>query len=573
MKRYLWLLFVVGTALGVGSMAIARVAPSISGGSGNGRIKSINAGSQVNVSDDGQGNVTISATPPSQGSAGDSIASATITVINADNEGSGDGYISMRINNSTKAVVAPNGRVGINTTNPSTQLDVNGVITATSIDANIAASKVQAGALNASVMVSSIANTIVTSDTIKDGTIGLTDMQSSIVLSSDTTGVTPGTYSNATVTVDRNGRVWAASVGSVSGSTYTGTFSGSGATFSTLSVTGSGSLSVTGGVATLNILGGGSGVSPLELFQDGVGRSSPTASIKIGSNLTLTLNGSSPTLSATGGSGVSDNLGNHVATMPIVSPYALTVASGTVYGQLSVGSITVVGAGAGVVHTTHSVLHVRLTDQSDNDFEVAEASVSKNVGGTMVELSTFTPNGVNTFANKTLRWQDNTIGSTRTFATWTAVAYSSLTIINRSSSKTVGMAEYSHAASSESNCAAGKAVRWPVGMISNPIASLMIRGGGTGTQRYVVGYSTVPEIVDVQFSTPTAGVNFDIPTHAGGTAEGMRTLTNVTMTAWSAIPPGTWVEPIVCRDGNAAEDGSTTNSYGFSLALDGEFDQ
>lgn len=552
MKRYLWLLFVVGTALGVGSMAIARVAPSISGGSGNGRIKSVNAGSQVNVSDDGQGNVTISATPPSQGSAGDSIASATITVINADNEGSGDGYISMRINNSTKAVVAPNGRVGINTTNPSTQLDVVGVITATSIDANLAANKVQAGALGASVMGSSVAAQSVNGDSLKstnDATDGLVPK-----FDAATGGVT-----------------WSADNAGGSGSsdnfgTHTSSKVIDAAGFAITRVS-----SIVFNSGTSPIIAGMISSAAANTIVDAtqINATNKGANKLLGMNGDNTLSFFTDQTSAGGG----DNYGNHVATMPQVSAFAVTVPSGTVYGQLSVGSITVVGAGAGVVHTTHSVLHVRLTDQSDNDFEVAEASVSKNVGGTMVELSTFTPNGVNTFANKTLRWQDNTIGSTRTFATWTAVAYSSLTIINRSSSKTVGMAEYSHAASSESNCAAGKAVRWPVGMISNPIASLMIRGGGTGTQRYVVGYSTVPEIVDVQFSTPTAGVNFDIPTHAGGTAEGMRTLTNVTMTAWSAIPPGTWVEPIVCRDGNAAEDGSTTNSYGFSLALDGEFDQ
>lgn len=552
MKRYLWLLFVVGTALGVGSMAIARVAPSISGGSGNGRIKSINAGSQVNVSDDGQGNVTISATPPSQGSAGDSIASATITVINADNEGSGDGYISMRINNSTKAVVAPNGRVGINTTNPSTQLDVVGVITATSIDANLAANKVQAGALGASVMGSSVAAQSVNGDSLKS-------------TNKATDGLVPK-FDAAT-----GGVTWSADNAGGSGSsdnfgTHTSSKVIDAAGFAITRVS-----SIVFNSGTSPIIAGMISSAAANTIVDAtqINATNKGANKLLGMNGDNTLSFFTDQTSAGGG----DNYGNHVATMPQVSAFAITVPSGTVYGQLSVGSITVVGAGAGVVHTTHSVLHVRLTDQSDNDFEVAEASVSKNVGGTMVELSTFTPNGVNTFANKTLRWQDNTIGSTRTFATWTAVAYSSLTIINRSSSKTVGMAEYSHAASSESNCAAGKAVRWPVGMISNPIASLMIRGGGTGTQRYVVGYSTVPEIVDVQFSTPTAGVNFDIPTHAGGTAEGMRTLTNVTMTAWSAIPPGTWVEPIVCRDGNAAEDGSTTNSYGFSLALDGEFDQ
>jgi len=552
MKRYLWLLFVVGTALGVGSMAIARVAPSISGGSGNGRIKSINAGSQVNVSDDGQGNVTISATPPSQGSAGDSIASATITVINADNEGSGDGYISMRINNSTKAVVAPNGRVGINTTNPSTQLDVVGVITATSIDANLAANKVQAGALGASVMGSSVAAQSVNGDSLKS-------------TNKATDGLVPK-FDAAT-----GGVTWSADNAGGSGSsdnfgTHTSSKVIDAAGFAITRVS-----SIVFNSGTSPIIAGMISSAAANTIVDAtqINATNKGTNKLLGMNADNTLSFFTDQTSAGGG----DNYGNHVATMPQVSAFAVTVPSGTVYGQLSVGSITVVGAGAGVVHTTHSVLHVRLTDQSDNDFEVAEASVSKNVGGTMVELSTFTPNGVNTFANKTLRWQNNTIGSTRTFATWTAVAYSSLTIINRSSSKTVGMAEYSHAASSESNCAAGKAVRWPVGMISNPIASLMIRGGGTGTQRYVVGYSTVPEIVDVQFSTPTAGVNFDIPTHAGGTAEGMRTLTNVTMTAWSAIPPGTWVEPIVCRDGNAAEDGSTTNSYGFSLALDGEFDQ
>lgn len=555
MKRPLFLILTF-LALGISGVALARIAPSIGGGNG---------------SASGTGNWPPSGTPAdlldgdqTGGSGASGIVTSTIAVYQATL------FHTFQTAGSTKVVIANDGSVGIGTTNPASALDVNGTVTATTLNGNLAANKVQAGALGASVMVSSIANTIVTSDTIKDGTIGLTDMQSSIVLSSDTTGVTPGTYSNATVTVDRNGRVWAASVGSVSGSTYTGTFSGSGATFSTLSVTGSGSLSVTGGVATLNILGGGSGVSPLELFQDGVGRSSPTASIKIGSNLTLTLNGSSPTLSATGGSGVSDNLGNHVATMPIVSPYAVTVASGTVYGQLSVGSITVNSAGAGVINSTHAVMKIKVTNLSDDDFEVAEDSVSVNG----VKVSTDQHNTPGVLNNKT--YDATLIGNVFTSSrsvSWGAILTSSLSIITQTSSKTVGMAQFRNAISSEANCGYGVPWRAPAGITGTPTGNLMIRGGSTGTQRYVVGFASVPVNLDVQFATiTTAVVNFDFPTDAGGTAEGARVLSNVPLTGITFIP-GDWYQPVYCRDGDAAQDASSTDSYGARFSMDYQVSQ
>ena len=561
MKRPLFLILTF-LALGISGVALARIAPSIGGGNG---------------SASGTGNWPPSGTPAdlldgdqTGGSGASGIVTSTIAVYQATL------FHTFQTAGSTKVVIANDGSVGIGTTNPASALDVNGTVTATTLNGNLAANKVQAGALGASVMVSSIANTIVTSDTIKDGTIGLTDMQSSIVLSSDTTGVTPGTYSNATVTVDRNGRVWAASVGSVSGSTYTGTFSGSGATFSTLSVTGSGSLSVTGGVATLNILGGGSGVSPLELFQDGVGRSSPTASIKIGSNLTLTLNGSSPTLSATGGSGVSDNLGNHVATMPIVSPYAVTVASGTVYGQLSVGSITVNSAGAGVINSTHAVIKIKVTDLSDDDFEVAEDSVSVNG----VRVSTYQPNTSAVLANHSLdatangnviSFRDQDRFTSPSFASGTFVTYIATPTMGISSS-TIGHFQFHNAISSQANFAV---YAWippsDIDLTANIILSsfgVILGGADTGTQRYVMAISTSMDgrpARETMFSSPYSwleGITVDVAADAAGANGYLQVVGNTTLTNWQTrIIPGALHYITVARDGDAAQDGSTVDSY------------
>lgn len=291
------------------------------------------------------------------------------------------------------------------------------------------------------------------------------------------------------------------------------------------------------------------------------------------------------------------------ATATASFPYGVTGTTGVFTGTVSASYFQGTGTGGMVIGSTSNHVYFDPDGNGVMNYTMAPASFtaignvkassgsfadisssgpvkalsgafgSLTVNGTNV--STNTTNGTETYQNKTYdaTLTGNVFTSSRTFATWAAVAYSSLTIINRSSSKTVGMSEYQNATSSEANCAYGKPIQWPIGMNGDPTGSLLVRGGGTGTHRYVVGYATIPINVDVQFSTPTGGVNFDFAADAGGTSEGARILTNTTMTAWSSITPGAFVEPVVCRDGDAAADGSSTNSFGFELVLIGKFDQ
>lgn len=286
----------------------------------------------------------------------------------------------------------------------------------------------------------------------------------------------------------------------------------------------------------------------------------------LGMNADNTLSFFTDQTSAGGG----DNYGNHVATMPQVSAFAVTVASGTVYGQLSVGSITVNSAGAGVINSTHAVMKIKVTNLSDDDFEVAEDSVSVNG----VKVSTDQHNTPGVLNNKT--YDATLIGNVFTSSrsvSWGAILTSSLSIITQTSSKTVGMAQFRNAISSEANCGYGVPWRAPAGITGTPTGNLMIRGGSTGTQRYVVGFASVPVNLDVQFATiTTAVVNFDFPTDAGGTAEGARVLSNVPLTGITFIP-GDWYQPVYCRDGDAAQDASSTDSYGARFSMDYQVSQ
>lgn len=703
MKRYLWLLFVAGTALGVGSMAIARVAPSIGGGSGNGRIKSINAGSQVNVSDDGQGNVTISATPPSQGSAGDSIASSTIVVINADNEGSGDGYISMRINNSTKAVVAPNGRVGINTTNPSTELEVGGVITATSIDANLAANKVQAGALGASVMGSSVAAQSVNGDSLKstnkatDGLVpkfdaatggvtwsadnaggggsgGGTTSSTMVVIQGGTSGNDQNiiSFQNDTSTLGYLNRTGTWRFGSIANrllliasnswtsvgttapeaplhifpNSTDGNNSGVVAVFDSraLNASNKGRIvlqppsSPTGGfkldfgspgsasasmVYNQDLSGipyrylsfdvgsqtdimairgtkriGINTTDPITLFHisSAAGTSGPMMIVSTGTSNLFEVNGTSivakvqlfspdgspySTTSVSGSGGPEldalalSQVGRIVSTNTVGLTW-LTITSGTAYGQLSVGSITVVSAGAGVINSTHAVMKIKVTDLSDDDFEVAEDSASVNG----VRVSTYQVNTVAVLANHSLdatgngnviSFRDQDRFTSPSFASGTFVTYIATPTMGISSS-TIGHFQFSNAISSQANFAV---YAWippsDIDLTANVILSsfgVILGGADTGTQRYMVAISTSMDgrpARETMFSSPYSwleSITVDVGADSAGINGYLQVVGNTTLTSWQTrIIPGALHYITVMRDGDAAQDSSTIDSY------------
>lgn len=288
------------------------------------------------------------------------------------------------------------------------------------------------------------------------------------------------------------------------------------------------------------------------------------------------------------------------ATATASFPYGVTGTTGVFTGTVSASYFQGTGTGGMVIGSTSNHVYFDPDGNGVMNYTMAPASFtavgnvkassgsfadisssgpvkalsgafgSLTVNGTNV--STNTTNGTETYQNKTISWVGNTLVSSRT-VTWTAVAQSSLTIITMSSSKTVGMAQFSNAISSEANCGYGVPWRAPAGITGTPTGNLMIRGGSTGTQRYVVGFASVPVNLDVQFATiTTAVVNFDFPTDAGGTAEGARILPNVPLTGITFIPED-WYQPVYCRDGDAAQDASSTDSYGARFSMDYQVSQ
>ena len=289
------------------------------------------------------------------------------------------------------------------------------------------------------------------------------------------------------------------------------------------------------------------------------------------------------------------------ATATASFPYGVTGTTGVFTGTVSASYFQGTGTGGMVIGSTSSHVYIDPNGDGTMDYTITPASFtavgnvkassgsfadisssgpvkalsgafgSLTVNGTNV--STNTTNGTETYQNKTISWVGNTLVSSRT-VTWTAVAQSSLTIITMSSSKTVGMATYSNSVSSESNCGYGLPWRIPAGWTGDPTGTLMVRGGGTSTHRYIVGYTTIPVNIDVQYSTPTAGVNFDFAADAGATNEGARFVSNTSLTNWGTnLVAGDWIAPVICRDGDAAQDASTTNSYGFRFSMDYQVSQ
>lgn len=274
--------------------------------------------------------------------------------------------------------------------------------------------------------------------------------------------------------------------------------------------------------------------------------------------------------------GGGDNMGNHVATMPVVSPFAITVASGTVYGQLSVGSITVNSAGAGVINSTHAVIKIKVTDLSDDDFEVAEDSVSVNG----VRISTYQPNTSAVLANHSLdatangnviSFRDQDRFTSPSFASGTFVTYIATPTMGISSS-TIGHFQFNNAISSQANFAV---YAWippsDIDLTANVILSsfgVILGGADTGTQRYIVAISTSMDgrpARETMFSSPYSwleGITVDVAADAAGANGYLQVVGNTTLTNWQTrIIPGALHYITVMRDGDAAQDGSTVDSF------------
>lgn len=271
--------------------------------------------------------------------------------------------------------------------------------------------------------------------------------------------------------------------------------------------------------------------------------------------------------SAAGGG---DQMGAHVATMPVVSAFAATFSSITSNGPISVGG------GPAIIDSTQTVLQVRVTDTSDVDFEVAETSVS--VGG--VRVSTYQVNTVAVLANHSLdatgngnviSFRDQDRFTTPSFASGTFVTYIATPTMGISSS-TIGHFQFHNAISSQANFAV---YAWippsDIDLTANIILSsfgVILGGADTGTQRYVVAIATSMDgrpATETMFAGPYGwleGINVDVGANAAGANGYLEVVQNTTLTNWQTrIIPGALHYITVSRDGDAAQDGSTIDSY------------
>lgn len=503
------------------------------------------AGPNISLSPvSGIGEVTITGTAGSVGSAGDSISSATMTRV------SGGITNSYQVNGDTKAYQTATQFV------IKSSLTVENTITSTNpIAAPVPAAFVQPGSLNTSVMASSVSAQSVNGRSIKstnDATDGLVPK-----FDAATGGVT-----------------WSADNAGGSGSsdnfgTHTSSKVIDAAGFAITRVS-----SIVFNSGTSPIIAGMISSAAANTIVDAtqINATNKGTNKLLGMNGDNTLSFFTDQTSAGGG----DNMGNHVATMPIVSPYALTVASGTVYGQLSVGSITVVSAGAPVINSTHAVIQVKVTDLSDTDFEVAEDSVSVNG----VRVSTYQPNTSAVLANHSLdatgngnviSFRDQDRFTTPSFASGTFVTYIATPTMGISSS-TIGHFRFHNAISSQANFAV---YAWippsDIDLTANVILSsfgVILGGADTGTQRYVMAISTSMDgrpARETMFSAPgqwLEGINVDVTADAAGANGYLQVVGNTTLTNWQTrIIPGALHYITVARDGDAAQDGSTVDSF------------
>ena len=271
--------------------------------------------------------------------------------------------------------------------------------------------------------------------------------------------------------------------------------------------------------------------------------------------------------SAAGGG---DQMGAHVATMPVVSAFAATFSSLTTNGPISVGG------GPAIIDSTQTVLQVRVTNTSDADFEVAETSVSANG----VRVSTYQVNTVAVLANHSLdatgngnviSFRDQDRFTTPSFASGTFVTYIATPTMGISSS-TIGHFKFNNAISSQANFAV---YAWippsDIDLTANIILSsfgVILGGADTGTQRYVLSISTSMDgrpATETMFAGPynwLEGINVDVPANASGANGYLEVVGNTTLTSWQTrIIPGALHYITVSRDGDAAQDGSTVDSF------------
>lgn len=182
--------------------------------------------------------------------------------------------------------------------------------------------------------------------------------------------------------------------------------------------------------------------------------------------------------------------------------------------------------------------------------------------------------------NAVISSTENVINSVK-YQDWTAVDYvGSLTnnVVNLSSSAFLfGNASFSNSASSEApNCVG---YRWAVPEdIDTSVALTVSRwkfvlgNTDTGTQSYFIAYHATADSANPPagsvFGTGTSPIALSFAGDGSGASGDIETVSNTTLTGWaSALTAGQNLVITVCRDGDAAGDGSSVNSTSALLRI------
>lgn len=546
-------------------------------------IMKVLAGTGISLSPTtGIGEVTVTNTVGAVGSAGNNIQSSTQAWID------GGQTVSFQINTDTKAYINTSGNFILS----KSSLQVVNTVTSTSgffgphsgsgagLTA-LTASAISAGSLGASVMGSSLAANSVNSAQITDGTIGSADVQSSVFLSSSASGATAGSYTNASITVDVNGIVKAASSGSSSSS---GTIFYAGGGISTIAVSGAGiSAGAAAGVLTLTVNGGGGGGANFRVFKDSADASVNASTVNfITTNaLAVAAHSSSITISIPVDA-VMQLLRLTVNGLVVGSSITFTGPPGVV---LAVTTQAGMGFTAGISNNTTFYIYTSSIDA--RSYTVAFASVGSlgtitstagffgpatglTLGGNVV--STFTVNGTDVLQNKRFdASSNNMLISTYTLGLPGPVYFSSTSVCNTTStSNGFGEAIFTHNDSTLTN----KVLLRKFWVSSNdPSVEVKMHfaeqstGTVAGNRHYVISMATVA-VDNGNYST--IGMVLPIATTVSTAITGPgSTISNLTMTGWSSRigTGGCWVIIQVGRDGNNGLDTSKNPTMTDASAL------
>ena len=498
-----------------------------------------------------------------QGSAGDSIASSTIAVVNGDSDGDGVGGIDFRVAGTTKAGVTPAGNfyVGLasNTallavsTGPGTPLlPLMAISTGSTRVMEVTA---------ASTTINNSSQTWVMADSLLVGTtVSYIRYGAQIGNGNDSSGelaTNVGLFVNrqvpTLVMIRDSADNTELKVGAGSSSGIIGTFSSHLLSLITgntekmqiasggnvgIGTTASSKLELFAG--SMTIRGTGAGLA-LHTGNAGIGTSAPTSMVHISSPV----GGSSRLMEVSTGTTRLFELTSASMTVSVPTYFKERMDGGG-YALDNSSSISINGGGASVIQTTNTNLAFRVTDGTDDDFQVNETSQT----------------------NVAVDWTDSKNVMTSTFSVdWThPMIFTSVAVVNSTSSNAgYGQAIFTHNDSTDVN-----KVRYYVECPTfdggfTPLLYMHVHSTGSsfGSNQYVISVATVDaaggDVVTATMTTPIVS-SFTVATVGAGMANSG----SVSLTGWDTYlgtGGGSKILVIqVARNGNHINDNSDNPS-------------